>query len=91
MGEWYSCGWGWPLLLDVGVEAVAEELLAHGFGVLAVGEGAYLDVEELVLGVGADGYGVSVALKRRSDEVGVLLVREGRYLDDERQCAGGDG
>ncbi len=78
-------------LFDVGVEAVGEELLAHGFGVFAGGEGAYLDVEEFVIRVGADGYDVAATLEGGADEVGVLLMREGGDLDDERLGTGGHG
>ena len=50
-----------------GVEANGEDALAHGFGVFAVGEGADLDVEELVLGLLADGDGVALLLERRGE------------------------
>ena len=50
-------------LFDDGVVAVGEEALAHGVGVFFVGEGAELDVEELVLGLLTDGYGVAAFLQ----------------------------
>jgi hypothetical protein len=46
-------------LFDDGVVAVGEKALAHGFGVFFVGERADLDVEELVLRLVPDGYGVA--------------------------------
>ena len=48
---------------DDGVEAVGEDALAHGFGIFAVGEGADLDVEKLVLGLVVDGDGVALFLE----------------------------
>jgi hypothetical protein len=50
-------------LLDDGVEAVGENSGAHGVGVFAVREGAYLDVEKLVLRLVADGDCVALFLE----------------------------
>ena len=50
-------------LFDVGVEAVGEEALAHGFGVFPVGEGTQLKVEEFVLGLVTDDDRVAAALQ----------------------------
>ena len=49
--------------LDDGVEAVGEDAGLHGLGLLLVGEGADLDVEKLVLGLVAYGYGVALLLE----------------------------
>jgi len=51
-------------LLDDGIEAVGQDALLHGFGLLAVGEWADLDVEEFVLWLVADGDGVAFFLER---------------------------
>ena len=73
-------------------------MLAHGVGVLAGGEGAYLDVEELVLRLLPDGYVVAALLEGSDEDVGVFAVGDGGDLDDEKCCrrcpegaAGGPG
>jgi hypothetical protein len=68
-------------LFDYGVVAVGEEALAHGFGFFFGGEGAYLDVEELVLWLVVNGYAVASALKGGDEGVGVFLMGDGGYLD----------
>jgi hypothetical protein len=84
-------------VFDDGVEAVVEEAGAHGVGVFVVGEGADLDMEELVLGLGADDDGVAAALEGGDEEVGVFLVGNGGDLDDGAGAGnhgdgrGGDG
>ncbi len=70
-------------LLEDGVEAVGEELLAHGFGGGALGEWADLYVEEIVLRGGANGDGVAAALEGGEEEIGVFLVGDGCDLDHE--------
>lgn len=42
-------------LFDERVVARAGKLLAHRLGFVAIAEGAYLDVQQLVLGLRADG------------------------------------
>src|ERR1035441_8229155 len=71
---------------DDGVEAVSEDALAHGFGLLAVGERADLDVEEFVLGLVADGYDVAFFLERGEEDVGDILTGDGGDLDYEGSC-----
>jgi hypothetical protein len=70
-------------LFDDRVVAVGEEALAHGFGVLFRGEGTDLDVEELVLWLVADGYGVASFFEGGEEGVGVFLMGDGGYLDQD--------
>jgi len=76
-------------LLDDGVEAVGLDALAHGFGFLLVGEGADLDVEELVLGLMADDYGVAVFFEGGDFDVGDVLAGDGGDLNHEGASGGG--
>ena len=67
-------------LLHDGVEAVGQHALLHGFGVLARGEGADLDVQELVLGLVADTDAVTLFLQRGEQDVGDILAGDGGDL-----------
>ena len=71
--------------------AVGEESLFGGFGILAVGEGAYLDVLQLVLWLAAGEGWVAFDLEGVDEEVGVFGVGEGGYLDDKASCRRRDG
>ena len=51
------------MLFQDGVVAIAEEFLAHGYRVGAIGEGADLDVDERVAGKAVGGDGVAVLLQ----------------------------
>lgn len=81
-------------LFNDGVVAVSEEPLAHGLGIFFGGEGADLDVEELVLLLVPDSYGVTAFFQCGEQDVGVFLVGDGGYLDEWgsgcRGCYGGD-
>jgi hypothetical protein len=69
-------------LLHDGVEAVGQYALADGFGVGAFGEGADLDVEEVV-GLAVGGYAVALFLEGGEEDVGDVLAGDGGYLDYE--------
>jgi hypothetical protein len=58
-------------------------VLAHGFSVLARGVGAYLDVEELVLGLLADVDLIAALLERGEEAVGVLTVGDCGDLNEK--------
>jgi hypothetical protein len=58
-------------------------VLAHGVGVLAGGEGADLDVEELVLRLLADEDLVAALLQIGDEGVCVFAVGDGGDLDDD--------
>ena len=63
-------------------------MLAHGFGLSAGGEGADLDVEELVLRLLADDDVIAAQLEIGDEDVCVFAVGDGGDLD-EKGCRGG--
>jgi hypothetical protein len=70
------------LLLEDRLVAVGEKALAGGFGVLAVVEGANLDMEELVR-PRISGNRVSLGPQGTHEQVGVLFVGDGGHLNQE--------
>lgn len=70
-------------LLHDGVVAVREQMLLDGFGLVFVGEGAHLDVEELIPVAGPDGRIEAAFPQRTREHFGVFLPADGGNLNDD--------
>ena len=73
----------WGLFHD-GIEAVAEKFLAHGLCVPAVGEGADLDMDEIVLRLLARADVVAALPEGGEQNVRVLLMGDSGHLHNGR-------
>ena len=62
------------------LKRLGEHALLHGFGVLARGEGADLDVQQLVLRLVADADAVALFLQRGEQDVSHILAGDGGDL-----------
>ena len=62
------------------VVAVVEQLLAHGIGVVAIGEWSDLHVNQIVLRLAARRDGIATLAQRAHQHVRVFGVRDGRNL-----------
>jgi hypothetical protein len=71
-------------LFDDGVIAICEQLLTHGFGIFPGGEGADLDVKQLILWFLTNGDVISATSEGGYKDVRIFTMRDCSDLDECR-------